>query len=427
MQVLPRSRRPHWWSPPAAARRRLDAARRRRATARRRSRRFRDQTRRPGHRAESIDFAVDDRESGAGSLMVSAAADGTGLFPADGVVLVRQRRDAHADADAARGDHRYGDHRHPRRRSAGRVHHAHLQGRGECEERVDARPWRSTPSPRAKPMRRPRSTAGPSSRTRTIRQSFAALIPAERSDEGAGTHVSCWRSCGGASRRRPRRRPSASCRPIRISWSRMCDRRRRTPNCAGSSRAGAPTRRDAASVALAARLPRARALPARTHVRRARRGGAGRGGRAARSIRPQPATAVCRNACSTGTSSTPPKRCSIGARCRSPPTPRARRSAPRCAWCAVTSPARAPTVRSCWPAAAPSRPWRSPAWQRAWRLRADCAQARALLAAYPAPAAAVPRRAPTFSRCAPSSFERARGPRPRASPTTSAALALAPR
>jgi len=35
----------------------------------------------------SIDFGVDDRESGAGSLMVSAAADGNALFPADGVVL----------------------------------------------------------------------------------------------------------------------------------------------------------------------------------------------------------------------------------------------------------------------------------------------------------------------------------------------------
>lgn len=35
----------------------------------------------------SIDFGVDDRESGAGSLMVSAAADGTAPFPADGVVL----------------------------------------------------------------------------------------------------------------------------------------------------------------------------------------------------------------------------------------------------------------------------------------------------------------------------------------------------
>ena len=35
----------------------------------------------------SIDFGVDDRESGAGSLMVSAAADGNAVFPADGVVL----------------------------------------------------------------------------------------------------------------------------------------------------------------------------------------------------------------------------------------------------------------------------------------------------------------------------------------------------
>jgi hypothetical protein len=35
----------------------------------------------------SIDFGVDDRESGAGSLTVGAAADGTALFPADGVVL----------------------------------------------------------------------------------------------------------------------------------------------------------------------------------------------------------------------------------------------------------------------------------------------------------------------------------------------------
>lgn len=35
----------------------------------------------------SIDFGVDDRESGAASLLVSAAADGTAPFPADGVVL----------------------------------------------------------------------------------------------------------------------------------------------------------------------------------------------------------------------------------------------------------------------------------------------------------------------------------------------------
>ena len=35
----------------------------------------------------SIDFGVDDRESGASSLMVSAVADGTAVFPADGVVL----------------------------------------------------------------------------------------------------------------------------------------------------------------------------------------------------------------------------------------------------------------------------------------------------------------------------------------------------
>jgi hypothetical protein len=34
-----------------------------------------------------IGFAIDDRESGAGSLAVSAVADGTGLFPEDGVVL----------------------------------------------------------------------------------------------------------------------------------------------------------------------------------------------------------------------------------------------------------------------------------------------------------------------------------------------------
>jgi hypothetical protein len=37
--------------------------------------------------AVSIDFGIDDRESGAGSLMVSAAADGAAVFPADGVVL----------------------------------------------------------------------------------------------------------------------------------------------------------------------------------------------------------------------------------------------------------------------------------------------------------------------------------------------------
>ncbi|HEX6396058.1 MAG TPA: hypothetical protein VFZ95_01425 [Steroidobacteraceae bacterium] len=35
----------------------------------------------------AVDFGVDDRESGASSLVVSAAADGTALFPADGVVL----------------------------------------------------------------------------------------------------------------------------------------------------------------------------------------------------------------------------------------------------------------------------------------------------------------------------------------------------
>jgi hypothetical protein len=37
--------------------------------------------------AVTIDFGVDDRESGAAALTVAAAADGTGLFPADGVVL----------------------------------------------------------------------------------------------------------------------------------------------------------------------------------------------------------------------------------------------------------------------------------------------------------------------------------------------------
>jgi len=35
----------------------------------------------------AIDFGVDDHESGPGSLMVAAAADGSALFPADGVVL----------------------------------------------------------------------------------------------------------------------------------------------------------------------------------------------------------------------------------------------------------------------------------------------------------------------------------------------------
>jgi hypothetical protein len=34
-----------------------------------------------------IDFTVDDRDTGAGSLTVEAAADGTGLFPADGMML----------------------------------------------------------------------------------------------------------------------------------------------------------------------------------------------------------------------------------------------------------------------------------------------------------------------------------------------------
>jgi len=37
--------------------------------------------------AVTIDFGVDDRESGAGALLVTAAADGTALFPADGVTL----------------------------------------------------------------------------------------------------------------------------------------------------------------------------------------------------------------------------------------------------------------------------------------------------------------------------------------------------
>lgn len=35
----------------------------------------------------AIDFGVDDRESGAGSLAVTASADGTAVFPADGLVL----------------------------------------------------------------------------------------------------------------------------------------------------------------------------------------------------------------------------------------------------------------------------------------------------------------------------------------------------
>ncbi len=35
----------------------------------------------------AIDFTIDDKESGAGSLVVAASADGTALFPADGVVL----------------------------------------------------------------------------------------------------------------------------------------------------------------------------------------------------------------------------------------------------------------------------------------------------------------------------------------------------
>lgn len=35
----------------------------------------------------AIDFTVDDKESGPGSLTVAAAADGAALFPADGVVL----------------------------------------------------------------------------------------------------------------------------------------------------------------------------------------------------------------------------------------------------------------------------------------------------------------------------------------------------
>ena len=57
-------------------------------------------------RCSPIEFGVDDRESGAGSLTVTASADGTAVFPADGVVLSRKRRDAHADADAARGGDR---------------------------------------------------------------------------------------------------------------------------------------------------------------------------------------------------------------------------------------------------------------------------------------------------------------------------------
>ena len=35
----------------------------------------------------TVDFSVEDRESAAGSLTVSATADGTSVFPADGVVL----------------------------------------------------------------------------------------------------------------------------------------------------------------------------------------------------------------------------------------------------------------------------------------------------------------------------------------------------
>jgi hypothetical protein len=35
----------------------------------------------------AVEFGIEDRETAAGSLIVSAAADGTGLFPADGVVL----------------------------------------------------------------------------------------------------------------------------------------------------------------------------------------------------------------------------------------------------------------------------------------------------------------------------------------------------
>jgi hypothetical protein len=34
-----------------------------------------------------IEFGIDDRESGAGALTVTAVADGTSVFPADGVVL----------------------------------------------------------------------------------------------------------------------------------------------------------------------------------------------------------------------------------------------------------------------------------------------------------------------------------------------------
>jgi hypothetical protein len=37
--------------------------------------------------AVTVDFGVDDKETTAGSLVVSAEADGTAVFPADGVVL----------------------------------------------------------------------------------------------------------------------------------------------------------------------------------------------------------------------------------------------------------------------------------------------------------------------------------------------------
>jgi len=37
--------------------------------------------------AVMVDFTIDDRESGAAALTLTAAADGTALFPADGVVL----------------------------------------------------------------------------------------------------------------------------------------------------------------------------------------------------------------------------------------------------------------------------------------------------------------------------------------------------
>ncbi len=65
----------------------------------------------------SIDFSVDDRESGAGSLAVMRERGRNGGVSRRRCGALRKRRDAHADVDAARGHDRDREHRDPGRRS----------------------------------------------------------------------------------------------------------------------------------------------------------------------------------------------------------------------------------------------------------------------------------------------------------------------